>query len=428
VHPYSGEAFDLLEVVSHGTMELSYHGPAMVADLCVEEANHYITDSGLINKNTRLYMEELTNWGNQGPVNKLRATLRSAHGVPCKFMATGNPGGPGHQWVKMRYIDPCPEGYKLLDDIMDVVIPNEAGELTKTKIKFTRVFIPSKLQHNRLLFSVNPNYVANLKMSGSEQLVRAWLEGDWDVIDGAFFDEWRGVRHVIAPFTPPVHLEKFVSFDWGSAKPFSAGLWVVMDGTYKHPQLPYFFPRGALVRVAEWYGAAVDANGTRVPNVGLKLRAEDVGSGLWNRWKVPNVVADPAVFIEDGGESLAERMAKATNFKLLFRPADNKRIPGWDQVRGRLKGDEDGRAMIYTVATNYDSIRTIPSLQHDENNPEDLDTSAEDHAADEWRYACTSRPYTRKHPGAKPPINSVHDMSINELWKREPGAGKRQRI
>jgi hypothetical protein len=378
---------------------------------------------------TRLYMEELTNWADQKPVNKLRATLRSANGVPCKFMATGNPGGPGHQWVKARYIDPDPSGYKMIVEDMEVTVPTESGELQKQNVRFTRVFIPSKLQNNPLMFQRDANYVANLKQSGSEQLVRAWLDGDWDVIDGAYFDEWRGIRHVIQPFVPPSNWDSFLSFDWGSAKPFSVGRWVVSDGTFKHPMLPFYFPRGALIRTHEWYGAATDANGVRLPDVGLKMKAEDVGRGIWERFRTKKVIADPAIFIEDGGESIAERMTKASNYELIFAPADNKRIPGWDQVRSRLQGDEDGRPMIYFFSTCTDSIRTIPSLQHDERKPEDLNTSAEDHAADEVRYACTSRPYVRKPPPAPAKLPSVQDITLNQAWNSQTLAtGPRNRI
>jgi hypothetical protein len=69
---------------------------------------------------------------------------------------------------------------------------------------------------------------------------------------------------------------------------------------------------------------------------------------------------------------------------------------GWDQLRARLVGDGEGRAMIVTFSTCVDSIRTIPFLQHDPDKPEDLMTDSEDHAADEWRYACMSRPYVKK--------------------------------
>src|SRR5262245_46423763 len=68
------------------------------------------------------------------PIFKLLATLRSSAGVPVGFRATGNPGGPGHQWVKARYIDPAPLGNRIICD-------------EQTNLK--RVFIPSKVDNNR---------------------------------------------------------------------------------------------------------------------------------------------------------------------------------------------------------------------------------------------------------------------------------------
>jgi len=44
---------------------------------------------------SRVYVEELTQFPTPGPVDKLKATLRSAAGAPCRFRATCNPGGPG---------------------------------------------------------------------------------------------------------------------------------------------------------------------------------------------------------------------------------------------------------------------------------------------------------------------------------------------
>jgi hypothetical protein len=64
-------------------------------------------------------------------------------------------------------------------------------------------------------------------------------------------------------------------------------------------------------------------------------------------------------------------------------------------LRQRLDGEE-GRPMLYFFDTCIDSIRTIPALQHDKNNPEDVDTEAEDHAGDETRYAVMSRPWIKK--------------------------------
>src|ERR1700674_4710234 len=66
---------------------------------------------------------------------------------------------------------------------------------------------------------------------------------------------------------------------------------------------------------------------------------------------------------------------------------------GWDQMRQRIRGDGES-PMLFVFSTCRDLIRTLPALQHDPDRPEDLDTDAEDHAADEVRYACMSRPYT----------------------------------
>jgi hypothetical protein len=92
-----------------------------------------------------------------------------------------------------------------------------------------------------------------------------------------------------------------------------------------------------------------------------------------------------------------------------FHAADNARVPqrgsmgGWDQMRARLIGSAD-RPMIYCFNTCKDSIRTIPAVQHDPAKMEDVDTESEDHAADEWRYACMSRPYVPKLVPVKPQI------------------------
>ena len=386
-HPYTGEARNLSEAVILGTMECVPVGMALVADLCVEGANHYIGDTGLINKNTRVYVEEIGNFPNPAPVMKLMATLRSGAGVPVGFRATGNPGGPGHQWVKARYIDPAPLG-------LEVMSTEFKNPFTGDTVKRERVFIPARVSDNKYL---GGDYVANLQMAGSAELVRAWLEGDWNVIAGAFFPEFSMTRHVIEPQVLPADWTRYRAADWGSARPFSIGWYAISDGSIAR------FPRGALVKYREWYGMK-DGQ----PNVGLKMIAEEVAKGIVelegnDRLDAGLSVMDPAAFSEDGGPSIAERMFVATGGKIAFRKADNKRVSqkgamgGWDQVRARLKG-EDERAMIFFFSTCKHTIRTIPSLQHDQTKPEDVDTEGEDHAADETRYACMARTYIQNVP------------------------------
>jgi hypothetical protein len=350
---------------------------------------------------TRVYVEEIGNFPTAAPILKLMATLRSGAGVPVGFRATGNPGGPGHSWVKARYIDPAPSGWRVLTD---------------ERSNLQRVFIPSRVGDNHYL---GADYVQKLRASGSEQLVKAWLEGDWSAIDGAFFDVWSNARHVVRPFAIPEHWLRFRSMDWGSASPFSVGWWAVASEDHSVDgagEALVGIPRGGLVRYREWYGASE-------PGVGLKLTAEEVARGInakeagdhdhAGKSLINYGVLDPSAFAEDGGPSIAERIAREG---VVFRRADNKRVPaagamgGWDQLRSRLKGDLDGRPMVVCFSTCVDSIRTIPVLQHDPDRPEDLDTDAEDHAADDWRYACMSRPWVPSIPKPKKPTEMIYEV------------------
>ena len=325
---------------------------------------------------TRIYIEEVGDFPSPAPIQKLKATLRSATGVPCGIRLTGNPGGPGHGWVKHRYIDPAPQGYKVIKESEELMIDDRLVTIT-----IDRVFIPSKLSDNKLVMRHDPSYVLRLKQSGSEALVKAWLDGDWDIVDGAYFSDWDSNKHILEHswlYEIPKRATRFRSFDWGSAKPFSAGWWVLNDGTWG-------LPKDAIMRYREWYGASE-------PNVGLRMVATEVAKGIKLREKgevINYAVADPAIFIQNGGPSIAQDMSK---FRCNWFKADNKRLPGWEQLRIRLKGINDV-PMIYFLEDCVDTIRTLPILQHDKNDAEDLDTDQEDHAADDVRYACMSRPY-----------------------------------
>ena len=77
--------------------------------------------------------------------------------------------------------------------------------------------------------------------------------------------------------------------------------------------------------------------------------------------------------------------------------------------------------MMFVFSTCTDFIRTVPALQHDGSRPEDLDTSAEDHAADEARYGLMSRPYVPKSDAPTPnPILNIggkSTMTMDDLMK-----------
>jgi hypothetical protein len=328
---------------------------------------------------TRVYVEELTNFPHAAPVDKLKATLRSAQGVPCYFRATCNPGGPGHTWVKKRYIDAGTER------VVEKIRNPRGGPDFETD----RLFIPAKLEDNPALIKGDPAYAMRLSQSGSEMLVRAWLDGDWSVVTGAFFTGWSG-RNIVEPFEIPKKWTRFISFDWGLAEPFSVGWWAVVSNRVRLRN-QVVLPRGALVRYREWYGMGADGKG-------VGLTAMEVAKGILARQpgdEVAEGVADPSIFARNGiGPPIAEVMRENG---VTFRAADNTRvgklgaISGWNQVRQRILGNDDG-PMLVVFDTCRDFIRTVPAQQHDPLRAEDLDTKGEDHIADETRYACMCRP------------------------------------
>ena len=148
------------------------------------------------------------------------------------------------------------------------------------------------------------------------------------------------------------------------------------------------------------------------PNVGLKMSAEAVGRGIMQRERDEKIdeqlsVADPSLWKEDGGPSLAEKMLKCdpkqpnSMVGPRFQPADNTRGTGWSQVRARIGGPigEPGSdpevPMLYVTDDCPHWWRTVPALQHDEKKMEDIDSDMEDHDGDATRYLCQSRPVSR---------------------------------
>jgi hypothetical protein len=174
--------------------------------------------------------------------------------------------------------------------------------------------------------------------------------------------------------------------------------------------------------------------------VGIKSTPKKVGQGIVEREakgeKISYHVADPAMWADVGGPSQAEQQhdsiqeAAKKHQKLsdvVWRKGNNQRVKrgkskgGWDQLRDRFIGEDVGdgveRPMIYFFGTCIHTIRTIPGLMHDPANPEDLDSNGEDHAADETRYACMSRPYENPKPSGKKPMTDLSNVTLDNLWK-----------
>lgn len=307
-----------------------------------------------------------------------------------RVICGSNPGQIGHQWVKQAFVAPGRGGD-----------PFQAADKDGGML---RQFIPARLKDNPFMARDDPGYEKRIMGLGSEAMVRAHLDGDWDIVAGAFFSEFTSDRHIIKPFSPPKGATLMRCIDWGSARPFSVGWYMLTDDAFPVTDLlgnRLLAPKGSLIRYREFYGQ--DPNDE--PNKGLKWHIEDLVRGKDGEKGIlarsgeeqyAYTVADRAMWAEDGGPSLAERARRAG---LIMKPSDSDRLSGWDQVRYRLNPNDEDRPLLYITNNCEHFIRTFPVLQHDELKPEDVDTANEDHAADELRYMCKSRP--RKIPDVK---------------------------
>lgn len=338
---------------------------------------------------TRVYVEEIGNFPQESPVLKLMATLRSASGVPTGFRATGNPGGVGHQWVKARYIDNAPLGW--------VVTKHEfLNPFTKEMVSRDRVFIPSKLTDNQLLLRGDPGYVANLQMQASPELVRAWLEGDWNIVAGAAFEKLTTEKHMIRPFAMPKHWTKFTCLDWGTAKPYSVGWYAVADedvilkGREGAPDK--LLPKNSIIRYRELYGWNGKANeGARHESWEVAQKILELEDGE----KIDYRIGDSAMWAEHDGPSVAENFE---NNGITMEKSRKDRVANYLEIRNRIYPSKDEEPLFYITSNCIHWWRTVPSLQLDAKNPEKgWDSNMEDHAADETGYALVSRPMVWTH-------------------------------
>lgn len=120
------------------------------------------------------FFDELTHWPDETAFEWLRSRLRKSEGdaLHPRLAATSNPGGPGHTWVKNRFIGG-----------VDIV--------TGSRFDSTSFYLPSKINDNPSLD--RSAYVATLE--GMHPTRRAQLlDGDWSARDpGDYFrSEWFG--------------------------------------------------------------------------------------------------------------------------------------------------------------------------------------------------------------------------------------------
>lgn len=329
-----------------------------------------------------------------GPTGEVicdRNTGQLLPAIPLEIFSTTNPFGAGHNWVKRRWITCAPYG-KVVRTDREVFNPRTKRKEIVTR---TQLCIFGSYRENIYL---DPKYVATLEGEKNPNRRKAWLEGSWDIEAGGIFDDlWRTDIHICPRFVVPATWYVDRAFDWGSSTPFSV-IWfaeangeevILPNGSKWAPQ------PGTLFQIFEWYGA--QAVGT---NMGLKLTPQVIAENIvkieefllekkWIAAKPRPGPADNQIFSDPRKD--VDTTAHVMESKgIVWQKSDKSRgsrVRGVDLFRGRLYNSlmNEG-AGAFIMQNNAATISLLPGMPKCPKNPDDADSTVEDHIWDTWRY------------------------------------------
>ncbi len=331
--------------------------------------------------------------------------------VPLEIVSTTNPWGPGHHWVKAMFITPAPYGKTIRTER---TIYNPKTKVDELVVRRMVTFFGTYRENPYL----SPEYIMGLFKNANDNMVRAWVYGDWNIVAGGAFDDvWDPSVHVVPRFKVPRGWFLDRTFDWGSTHPFSVGFWAEANGEEVIlPNGKTFRPAaGSLVQIAEVYGTK--EIGT---NAGLQLGPKDIcklikkceeelKEGGWIERSIYPGTADNQIdaVTRSDVDTIKKTMSdNGVDWEASDKSQGSRKI-GFELMRERMgnacwkrKMGPDGEpeevptippegAAIYFMDNCRASIATIPVLPRSEKDPDDIDTDAEDHPYDMARYRCS---------------------------------------
>lgn len=312
-----------------------------------------------------------------------------------RVRCTANPGGRYGDWVRRRFIDPHPQGGKILEERVTV------GGQTMV---VTRAFIPSKLKDNKYLAG-DGTYEAKLRATMPEHMVQRLLEGDWSVIDGAFFAS-RVRPDAVFVHSKDVRLndgwDVVFGLDWGASNP-ACTLWAALDDA-----------EDRIIFFDELYTPGV-SGGAYAEHMLDKVRGQQ-----WSRTRRWNVSDFYGLIDKQGydnymGGASAGEIIEQHGFRLF--PANKDRKLGISQILERLQVRADGQAGVLIMADRCPMLKqALMSVSVDKVDMDDYDKRHNmAHAVDAMRFVLVNWPVSKReelHPV------DAEVARFNELLKR----------
>jgi len=266
-----------------------------------------------------------------------------------------NPGNVGHAWVKALWIDR---------------VPAPGMERPEEYDPADYAFVAARVWDNPI-YAEDANYLKTLNAL-PRHLRQAFLEGDWNVFAGQYFDLFDLGRHTaraeeleLEPWWP-----RWISVDWG----------------FQHPAAVYWHaaaPDGRTITYREFVQSQLSPRMLAQAIVERSVRADG------KREKVEAIYISPDAFARRTSEAtIAEQVGELLAQAGLPQPtaADDDRIGGWMLMYQMLE------AGGWLIAENCaELIRTLPILTRDDRNVEDILKMEGDDAADAARYGLKSR-------------------------------------
>lgn len=288
----------------------------------------------------------------------LESRLRSGRAsIPVLGIRSGtNPGGVGHGAVKKKYIDATKNGKQVVFD--------ERGRTVR--------FIPSKLSDNPHL---NPEYASDLK-GLSEELRRAFINGDWNLFAGQVFKEWgTGEKFIVPPMSLPGTWKRYSGVDWGYTAP-----WAVVWGAVDEDGRLWIYRELYDVQVGEADQARrILAAEHSTENISERFADDAMWATRGDAKPIADVYAENGVHLTKAGKGAGSRVNGWQRIHTYM--ADAPACPH-HRAQGLL-----ACPMIHVFDTCEKFIQTIPALPHAKvGDPEDVDTKSDDHIADALRY------------------------------------------
>lgn len=318
--------------------------------------------------------------------------------IPLEVFSTSNPYGPGHNWVKARFIDPVPMG-EIYET--EITVFNPKTKQNDYVVKRRQIAIFGSYKENPYL---DPAYIAELESITDPNKRAAWLEGDWDIVAGGALDDvWRKQVHVLRRFAIPKSWRIDRALDWGSTHPCSVGFFAEANGEEAQIEMAdgsivsFCPPAGSLIQISEIYRTEkIGSNKGKIESaytVAQHVVAEEIKL-LEEGWIVSQPWPGPADNqIRDVREvdvdTIETKMASQGIRWTTSDKSPGSRKNGLQLMRDMLEAAMVKREEIphlYFMDNCRASIATLPTLPRDEDNMDDVDTDAEDHPYDMVRY------------------------------------------